>query len=100
MMIGADLLLPLSSGIPPLRWLHGTETVDKAFGTSASGNEADVSRPTRRSPLERAREEQAYYSRFWRPPTKRNAWRSIVSFLAPPVAAFTAVVALLAYSMR
>jgi hypothetical protein len=86
-------------GHQPLRLLQGTE-VDKAFGTSASRTEADATRTARRSPLERAREEQAYYRRFWRPPTKRNVWKSIVSFLAPPIAALTAVMALLAYSMH
>jgi hypothetical protein len=55
---------------------------------------------TPRSPMEMAREEQAHYQQFWQPAVSRSVWKVIAPFLAPPFAALTAAMALLALSMH
>jgi hypothetical protein len=49
---------------------------------------------------ERARKEQAYYTRFFEPGASGTNWKTATAFLAPPIAALTAVIGLLVYAMR
>lgn len=53
-----------------------------------------------RSRVERAREEQAYYERFFEPRARGSLWKTVTAFIAPPIAALTASLALLAYAMH
>jgi hypothetical protein len=52
------------------------------------------------SRVELARVEQAYYERFLTPPRKGALWKTVTAFIAPPIAAVTAAIGLLVYSMH
>lgn len=52
------------------------------------------------SRAELARKEQAYYERFFQPRPSGSTWKTATAFLAPPIAALTAVMGLLVYAMH
>jgi len=52
------------------------------------------------SRAELARAEQAYYERLFEPRASGAIWKTATAFLAPPIAALTAAIALLVYNMH
>jgi hypothetical protein len=52
------------------------------------------------SSKELARAEQVYYERFYEPRASGSIWKTATAFLAPPIAALAAAIALLVYAMH